>query len=113
MRSQLVFLIGCIGTRLAIAYIVKNMSLTNRKYLAIPVAITSLAFIILYLFDLRKTGLEAGGRIWWNKIRPVHGLLLAAYSIYAFKEEQWSWIILVIDVLLGLGSWLSHTKLGL
>ena len=105
MKSNtVVFLVGCIGVRLAIAYAAKNMSLTNRKYLAIPVLATAIAFIILYLFDLRKTGFEAGGRIWWNKLRPVHGLLLTSYAIYAFKEEQWSWVILVIDALLGLGA---------
>ena len=32
--------------------------------------IISLGFLN-YLFDLRKTGPEAEGIIWWNKLRPI------------------------------------------
>ena len=106
--KTLAFLIGCISTRLVIAYVAKQMSLTNRKYLAIVTTSIAIAFMILYLFNLRPTGFESsapGGKIWWNWLRPVHALLLIGYAWLAYKEIEWSWLMLLVDTLLGFCAW--------
>ena len=67
----------------------------------------SLGFIYLYLMDLRKTGLEVFNRkIWWNDLRPIHGVLYLLFFMYSIKKKQYSWIILLIDVIIGLTSFL-------
>ena len=60
---------------------------------------------IFNLFDLRKNGIEAGGKIWWNSYRPIHGMLFILYSIYAFKGEN-AYIVLLLDVFIGLFVWI-------
>ena len=58
-------------------------------------------FISIYLFDLRNSGFEAGGKIWWNSYRPIHGVLYLLYSIYAFKGDTNAWYVLLTDVFIG------------
>lgn len=102
------FLVICLGIRLLFAYIAKNLSKENLRLSSIPAAILGLTFIILYLFDLRKTGVEAGGTIWWNKIRPIHGVIYILYAIYAFKGEKNAYYVLIFDVLVGFIAWLNN-----
>tara|TARA_B100001250_G_scaffold176137_1_gene151399 strand:+ start:300 stop:659 length:360 start_codon:yes stop_codon:yes gene_type:complete len=105
MKRALAFLILCLGARLSIALIAKNLSTKALKLSAIPALILGLAFVSLYLFDLRKNGIEAGGKIWWNSYRPIHGMLFILYSIYAFKGEN-AYIVLLLDVFIGLFVWI-------
>ena len=103
--KALTFIFGCIGTRLAITYVAKRLSLDNRKYLAIASLAVSIAFMVLYLFNLRPTGFESsapGGRLWWNWLRPVHALLFASFAWKSYKKISRSWQILLADTLLGL-----------
>jgi len=45
----------------------------------------SLGQFYLYINDLRKTGIEVFGiKIWWNQLRPVHGVLYLLFSIYMY-----------------------------
>ena len=106
MNRALAFLMGCLGVRLIIALVAKNLNTTTLKYAAIPAGITGIAFISLYLFDLRKSGFEAGGKIWWNKLRPIHGVLYLLFACYAYKGEPFAWYVLLLDVIIGLIAWI-------
>jgi hypothetical protein len=65
--------------------------------------------MLIYLFDLRPTGAEAGGRIWWNSLRPVHSLLYALFAYLAILGMQdKAWIVLITDTLLGLAAFYVH-----
>ena len=99
------FLLGCIGLRIIITILAKNANDTQLKNLGALALIPAATFIILYLFDLRKTGFEAGGKIWWNSVRPIHGVLYLLFAIYALKSVKKSWIFLAIDVCLGIFFW--------
>jgi hypothetical protein len=72
--------------------------------------IMATGFIVIYIFKLRKTGLETGGeKIWWNDLRPLHSFLYYWFSwtiLFGNKKEAWK--ILLGDVLLGLVSFLMH-----
>lgn len=105
MNKTLKFLIGCLGTRLMLTFLAKYVGQKNREKIAYITMFISVTFITLYLFDLRKTGAEAEGLIWWNKLRPIHGVMYFLFSIYTFKKEKFSWIFLLIDTILGFIFW--------
>lgn len=114
----LLFLFGCITSRLALAYIIK--SYTNNYYmqllLTIIVATIGFGFITIFLTGIRKTGLETGGKpIWWNILRPFHGLayLISAWLLFngGSYNKNMSGNILIIDTIIGLIMWIIyHTK---
>ena len=106
------FLIGCIGLRIIIAILAKNANEYQLKNLGMIALLPALGFIFLYLSDLRKTGIEAGGKIWWNDIRPIHGVLYLLFAIYALKSVKKAWLILALDVVMGLIFWYMKYKKG-
>jgi hypothetical protein len=73
-------------------------------YLALLPAI---GFIYLFLTGSRKTGAEVfGDKIWWNDLRPVHGLLYLLFAYNAINKNNGAWIYLLVDVIIGLTSFL-------
>jgi len=108
------FLLGCIGVRLSLVFIAKYVPNNVLPYLGGLALIPSIGFFTIYLTNSRKTGPEVfGGKIWWNRLRPVHGLLYLIFAIFAFKEDGDAWIILLIDVLIGLSAFLIHHSTGI
>jgi hypothetical protein len=73
-------------------------------YLAILPAI---GFFYLFFTGSRKTGAEVfGDKIWWNDLRPIHSLLYFLFAYNAIIGNKLSWIYLLVDVILGLVSFL-------
>ena len=108
-KRFLLFLIGCIGTRLLLVYIAKNASIEILKYLGYLLLIPAFGFFYFYLTGSRKTGAEVfGDKIWWNNLRPFHGLLYILFSYNAINGNEYSWIYLLVDVLFGLINFLIH-----
>jgi hypothetical protein len=69
------------------------------------------AFGFFYIFftNSRKTGPEVfGDKIWWNNLRPIHGLLYLLFSYNAITGNKNAWIYLLVDVLFGLIVFLAH-----
>jgi hypothetical protein len=102
-KRFIAFLIGCIGSRLLLVLIAKNIDnglLPHLGYLSILPAI---GFMYIYLTGSRKTGLEVSGeKIWWNNVRPIHSLLYFMFAYSAIMKKSYSWIFLLIDVVFGL-----------
>jgi hypothetical protein len=98
----LVFWVGCLGTRLTIAFLIAVIAI---KHVWLNSALMVFSFLVgvgigtIWLFGLRKTGPEAGGKIWWNSLRPIHALLwtLTAMLMY-FGKNTWAARVVVIDV---------------
>ncbi len=109
-KRVLLFLIGCMGSRFLLVYLAKISSLTFLKVIGVIALMISLGFISIYLFGLRKTGLETGGEtIWWNSLRPFHALTYAIFGYMALSGMQnHAWKILLIDVIFGLSAFLIH-----
>jgi hypothetical protein len=73
-------------------------------YLALLPAI---GFMYIYLTGSRQTGAEVfGDKIWWNDLRPIHALLYLLFSYNAINGNKNAWVYLLIDVLIGLNSFL-------
>lgn len=102
-KRFLLFLFGCIPTRLLYTYLAKN----NIKYLphlGYIALIIGLGFMYIYITDSRKTGGEVfGDTIWWNNFRPIHSILFLMFAYFAIvNKNPESWKLLFADTLLGL-----------
>jgi hypothetical protein len=107
-KRFLLFLIGCIGTRTLFVYLAKT---TNKSYLNIIgylALIPAFGFFYIYFTGSRQTGKEVfGEKIWWNSLRPIHGTLYALFAYNAIMGNSNAYIYLLVDVLLGLVSFLT------
>ena len=91
----------CLITRFAFAYVAKNF-LNILPYMGILSIFVAVGFSLIYLFNLRPTGIEAGGRIWWNSMRPVHATLYALFAYLAlWGDANKAWMVLFADAVLG------------
>jgi len=105
----LMFLIGCIGIRSLFVIIAKNINTKYLKYLGYMALLPAIGFIYIYLTGSRKTGAEVfGEKIWWNNLRPIHSILYFLFAYNAIIGNKQSWIYLLVDVLIGLISFLIH-----
>jgi len=118
----LLFFGGCIPLRLALVYL--TYQLGNSDHVSHQTALTAgaltagalvaiaigLTFVSLWTFHLRQNAPEGGGITWWNSIRPVHGALwiLTGVLLYTPSLRQFAWMVLLVDVILGLGAWIKH-----
>jgi hypothetical protein len=109
MKRLLLFLIGCIGVRAAFAYYAKIASPETLRMLGYLALLPAIGFFAIYFGGLRKTGLEVGGQtIWWNNLRPIHGIIYSFFAFNAIEKNPSSWMYLFADVVLGLTSFLAH-----
>ena len=100
------FLLGCIPIRLGIVLLAYFIPKEYLKYLSLAFLGLSVSFFYLYFFNARLDAPEAGGKTWWAPLRLLHGMLYLSAGIYALQESPYTWIPLLIDVLLGLFSFL-------
>ena len=113
-KRFLLFLIGCIGTRSLFVLIAKNINIKYLPYLGYLALLPAIGFIYIYLTNSRTTGTEVfGEKIWWNNLRPLHSLLYFLFAYNAINGNKQAWVYLLIDVLIGLISFLNfHYKNG-
>ena len=108
-KRFLLFLIGCIGTRSLLVYIAKTASVQWLKYMGYLALLPAIVFIYIYISGIRETGPEVfGDKIWWNNLRPIHGVLYLLFAYNAIIGNTGAWVYLFIDVLLGLNSFLIY-----
>ena len=108
-KRFLMFLIGCIGIRTLFVIIAIYINTKYLKYLGYLALLPAIGFIYIYLSGSRKTGGEVfGEKIWWNNLRPIHSILYFLFSYNAIIGNKQSWIYLLVDVLIGLISFLVY-----
>lgn len=113
IQRTFLFLIFCVGARVGfawIAYIVHDILL--RRVFCIILGLIGTSFAFIYLFGLRKTGIETGGQpIWWNHLRPFHSLMyLSAAAVLWRGYNRWAAALLLVDVIVGLVAF-AHRRL--
>lgn len=111
MLRKVLFLVGCIGTRTLLAYLSSNINIL--PYIGIFYLLCSIAISYIFIFgseqadsQLQWLGVK---KIWWNNLRPIHGLIWLLFSILAFVKYKYSWVVLGMDTILGLCVWILHT----
>ena len=108
-KRFLLFLIGCIGTRILLVYLAKTLNPSYVKYLGYISILIGLSFIYLFISGSRTTGLEVfGDKIWWNNLRPVHGFLYLLFAYYAINGNNKAWMFLLVDVIIGFISFIIY-----
>jgi len=102
-KRFLLFLIGCIGTRTLFVILAKNADSTYLQYMGYLATLPAIGFFYLFLSGARKTGGEVfGNKIWWDNLRPLHGLLYSLFAYNAIIGNKSAWIYLLVDVIIGL-----------
>lgn len=103
----LLFLFGCIGTRSLLVYLAKNSSILYLKYMGYLALLPAIGFMYLFLSGSRTSGAETfGAKIWWNNLRPIHGIIYFLFAYNAIIGNQSAWKYLLVDVIFGLISFL-------
>ena len=49
-----------------------------------------------------------GGIIWWNNLRLIHSLIYGLFAYMAFTQNKLAYIPLLVDVIIGISSFLLH-----
>lgn len=102
-KRFLMFLLGCIPARLVLVGLAKYLPEHKLPLLGGLLLILTIGFIYIQFINPRKTGIETlGAKIWWHPIRPVHIILYAISTYMAFKKDRRTYLILLIDVIFGL-----------
>jgi hypothetical protein len=104
-KRFLLFLIGCIGIRSIFVYAAKHANALFLMYMGYLALIPAIGFFYIYFSGTRQTGAEVfGEKIWWNNLRPIHGLLYLLFGYNAIIGNKNAWIYLLLDVIIGLFS---------
>lgn len=107
-QRMILFLVGCIGLRITLAVYAKyTQYLRQLGYLALLPAI---GFMYIYLSGSRMVAPEAGGKVWWNDLRPVHSIMYFAFAICAIQKYRFAWVFLAIDVIIGLSAYMYRNR---
>lgn len=108
-KRFLLFLFGCIPSRLLITYLAKVSPIQYLPMLGYIALLPAIGFIYLFLSGTRKSGPETfGDKIWWNNLRPIHALMYFLFAYNAINKVRSAWLYLLYDVLLGLVSFLVY-----
>jgi hypothetical protein len=108
-KSMMLFLTGCIPARLGLAYLAKTLPATYLPYMGMIAILPAIGFLFLWATGSRKTGAEVfGGSIWWNSLRPIHAALYAIFAFMAIQRSSYAWIVLLLDVFVGIGAFTVH-----
>jgi len=90
----------CIPTRFMFMYLSDKYAESYSHYFILVALLFSIAQFYLYITDSRKTGIEVfGADIWWNQLRPVHGMLYLLFCVYTYKKQNHAYIPLLIDII--------------
>lgn len=94
------FWTACIPSRIVIASLPLVIPQGLLKPLGYVLATVSLAFFILWTFNLRLDAVEAGGKgTWWHQWRIVHAILYALAAVALLSQNRAAWVPLAADVI--------------
>ena len=103
----MLFLVGCIGLRTLLIYFAYIATTTYLRYMGYVAVLPAIGHIYLFFNDTRTTG-AFGGKLWWNPVRPIHGLLFLLFAYNAIQGNHGAWIYLLADVMVGLFAFLHN-----
>lgn len=104
-KRFLYYLLFCIGTRMVLTILAKNLTKEKVKYMSFITLVMGLGFLYIYAFGSKRADNQlewANAKIWWNDYRIIHGILYTSFSILGILKINKAWILLGLDTLLGL-----------
>jgi hypothetical protein len=115
------FLFGCILLRSVLVYLAYYLQENQHEYLLnllIAVCfVIGLSMILIYFgYGIESADKQLQGWkdddsvLWWNHLRPLHGFLFILFAVLTFLGYKNTWVILLLDTLIGLSAWLMHHK---
>ena len=108
-KRFLAFLFGCILVRSLFVLVAMKANKKYLPYFGILAILPAVGFLYIYFGNYRKKGGETfGQKIWWNHLRPIHALFYLTFAYLAIKKSPHSYKLLLIDVILGLLSFLMY-----
>jgi hypothetical protein len=108
-KRFILFLFGCISVRFLFVVIAKKINKAYLPMLGGLALIPAAGFLVIYLGGYRKTGGETfNQKIWWNNLRPIHSFLYFSFAFLAFNKSDKAFIPLLLDVSIGLLSFLKY-----
>ena len=110
MESKILisFIFGCIFLRLLFVLVALKI---NKKYLpilGILALFPAVGFMLIYFGVFRRKSGAFGQKVWWNNLRLVHAILYICFSLLAINKSKYSYIPLLIDVLIGFFAFMCH-----
>jgi len=120
-RRILTFLFGCILVRSILVYLAYYLQKNKKTFLLnLHISICfliGLSMIRIY-FGINKENADKQLQVWedddpvlwWNDLRIVHGSLYILFSILTAFGIENTWIILLLDTIIGLCAWAIHHK---
>lgn len=107
MKPSTLFFMGCIPVRILLAYLVyitlnDSFYQLYKSHLASIIFTIGLSFMIIYIMGWRQTGFEAGGKIWWNNLRPIHSIIYLLTAVGMLFNIKNIYVLLLLDVLIGI-----------
>ena len=105
------FLIFCIPIRIILSFLPLYLNTQYLYYLGLITLIPSFVFLTFYFTGLRLKAPEGGGKTWWADLRLIHGLLYLCGSIYLLQGKRIAYIPFIVDVIIGLISFINKHKL--
>ncbi len=113
-KRYLLFLGVCIPIRLSLFFLSDYFydKKILKNILNIITLCIALGFLRIYFFGSKKADsqLEWVGEktVWWNDLRIAYGLIYLFFSYFYFMNKKFSSYFLLLDVVLGLLSFLNH-----
>lgn len=102
-KRNLLFLVGCLGTRSLLAYAAKYVDKSKLKIMGYIALVPVLVWLYMYFIKPRTTGPK-----WWNDWGLVHAMTYILFAVYAIKGEDFAYIPLVVDVFIGFIAFTMH-----
>ena len=92
----------CIIIRLFIAALTYLLYDSNYRIIfVIFYLLASIGTLYLYFTKIRKDG-AFNQKIWWDFIRPIHGILFFVIASLLYIKYKYTYIIVIIDTLIGI-----------
>jgi hypothetical protein len=108
-KRFLLFLIGCIGTRLAFTFLAKEINISYLPYIGYLALLPVIGWFYIIFIGSRDMGAEVfGEKIWWKNLRIIHMTLYATFAYLAINKNKEAWLVLLGDTLFGLSSFIVH-----
>lgn len=115
------FLFGCILVRSILVYLAYYLEQTPHKYLQnlliLVCFLIGFSMILIYFgigrerADQQLLGWkDSDSKVWWNDLRPLHGFLYILFAVLTALGYNNTWVILLLDTLIGLSAWMLHHK---